>query len=220
MDVERPCSWMLQLPIATLRCATHDVATYPWSPAEGCALPVAQVCHVCVRAAVPVASRFFWYFLCPRCRSIEARLARPLGHHSMTPHDGQAGNGRSSVYGRLFRDRLGGLEVEGVAVADDAGGARGANRVVTRDVSGEGSLWLTRLTGHKVEVATAMADEAFAGEDADPIPWAQWSERFPASALASARAYQEYVERLHPWIETVEPRVTDVEWLVGLVAAG
>lgn len=145
MDVERPCSWMLRLPSATLQCAAHDVDTYPWFPAEGCELPVAQVCHVCVRAVVPIASRFFWYLLCPRCRSIEAHLARPLGQQSMTPLDGHAGNGRSSVYGR---------------------------------------------------------------------------ERFPASALASARAYQEYVERLHPWIETVEPRVTDVEWLAGLIGQG
>lgn len=31
------------------------------------------------------------------------------------------------------------------------------------------------------------------------------------------RAYQAYIAHVHPWIDTIEPRTADLDWLTALV---
>lgn len=222
MALPAPCSWQLTLPNAGLRCAVHDESAYPWRSVPGCALPVAQVCHACVRAAVPIEHRFSWSFLCHTCATIDTALGRRHGASAMTPHCGQSGTDRETVFGRLHPDRVSRLEVVEASAAPG-----GLARLETRDVRPEGDGWLRQLADHRAMRASVMVvalrGEACAApgseeaEEAMRIPWAEWQEAFPPSARASAEAYQGYVGRLHPWVHEVEPAVSDVDWVVGLV---
>ncbi|MBC7290634.1 MAG: hypothetical protein H5T83_04755, partial [Actinotalea sp.] len=178
--------------------------TYPWSRARGCDLPVATLCHVCRRTAVPVAHRFGWWFLCDRCRSIEARLAAPFGLREMTPFRG-SGDGRGTVMGLVRPDLLPRAE-RSQTIDDD-----GARVVVTRTVAPVGGTGLDRL------FAFARSEtRRIAGDAERDVPWDAWRSDHPASAAASAAAYRRFVETTHPWIDTLEPRTADLAWLATL----
>lgn len=223
MTPQNPCSWELVLPHASLRCVAHDEPAFPWRPVPGCALPVAQVCHVCVRAVVPIEGRFSWSHLCRDCAAIDVALGGLHGAAAMTPHRGQSGADRETVFGRLYPDRVSRLEVVEVTVGQD-----GATSLTTRDTAPDGDGWASPLAAHRDGSAAVMgvALRGAAGSMLGPespgrelrIPWAEWQEAFPASARECAMSYQTYVVRLYPWVRKVEPRVKDVEWLAGLLS--
>lgn len=198
------CAWLVRLPTASLVCARHDQPTYPWSRARGCELPVATLCHICRRTPVPVAHRFGWWFLCDRCRAIEAHLAAPFGRREMTPHHGQA-DGAGTVMGLLHPEQL--PRHESTRSVDDDG----ARVVVRRTVDPPGGTGLDRLFRFGSAEAARLA-----GSAERDVPWAAWSSDHPASAAASAGAYRRFIETTHPWIDTVEPRTADLAWLAVL----
>lgn len=201
------CAWLVRLPVGRLVCARHDQPTYPWSRARGCALSVATLCHVCRRTPVPVAHRFGWWFLCDRCRAIEAHLAAPFGLDEMTPYRGQ-GHGELTVMALLFPELLPRHETSETVSAD---GARTRTRVTVDPPDGTG---LTRL------LRFAAAETArLAGSAARDVGFDAWRSDHPASATASAGAYRRFIESTHPWIDSVEPRTADLAWLATLAEA-
>jgi len=203
-----PCSWLVRLPGATLVCAAHDQFTAPWCKAPGCRLPVACLCHICAREAVPVAGRFSWSFLCRTCTRIERALAAPYGLGATTPHRGQQETSRETLFGHLHPERV---DHEDVSIGVSDGGMLSVriNEVEPPDGSPKSGLF-----------SFSRANAQRMGERFDrDVPWVQWQDQFPASARASAEAYQRYVTEVHPWIESVEPRVADLGWLTQLAEA-
>ena len=47
--------------------------------------------------------------------------------------------------------------------------------------------------------------------------WEAWQAAYPATPEAVVAAYQAYVRGVHPWIDSVEPRVADSRWLTALL---
>lgn len=205
----RPCSWLLRVASGGLVCEAHPVDTLPWSRPRDCALPVATACHLCGREAVAIRSRFSWTFACPTCRRIDRALALPYGARSMTPLEGQDGENRGTMFERVHPD---------LADRTHRTESTSTGRLVvsiTDDVPAS-ATGLVRLRRFRVERLVAMAS-ALDPEPVGPfVNWARWQQAFPASAAASAAAYQEFVRTAHPWIDSVEPRVADLEWLITL----
>jgi len=203
-----PCSWLVRLPGATLVCSAHDQFTAPWCQAAGCRLPVACLCHVCAREAVPVAGRFSWSFLCRTCTRIERALAAPYGLGAATPHRGQQESSRETLFGHLHPERV---DHEDVSIAVSDGGTLSVKINEVKPPEGSSTSGLVSF----FRARTQRMGERF---DHD-VPWVQWQEQFPATAGASAEAYQRYITEVHPWIESVEPRVADLGWLTQLAEA-
>ncbi|RHA42632.1 hypothetical protein [Cellulomonas rhizosphaerae] len=127
------CTRMLTFPSGSLTCADHG-SSAPWHIPPGCSLRAATLCQVCLRAVVPVRGRFSWTFLCETCTRIEAVLAEPFAAVALTPHVGQSGAQRSTLFGRLHQDDVYQLEVRQVAVEGRGPGSRTSDvlRVPTR----------------------------------------------------------------------------------------
>lgn len=225
----QPCAWLVRLPHAGLVCVAHDKYTAPWSPALGCALPVATLCHVCARAAVPVEHRFGWSFLCRSCTAIDVGLARPSGAWASTPHTGQSVLDDATLLGRLFPDRVTRRRRTERRTPD------GRRLVVSEEVPPPGDdarallrRFLVAEAGRLAGPLTAPAEgsvEEPAGESARrsptrDVPWQRWRAAHAPSPAASAAAYRRFVESTHPWLDTVEPRTADPAWLATLAATG
>ena len=202
------CNWLVRLPGAGLVCSAHDQFTAPWCKAAGCRLPVACLCHVCAREAVPVAGRFSWSFLCRTCTRIERALAAPYGLGAATPHRGQQESSRETLFGHLHPERV---DHEDVSIAVSDGGTLSVKINEVKPPEGSSTSGLVSF----FRARTQRMGERF---DHD-VPWVQWQEQFPATAGASAEAYQRYITEVHPWIESVEPRVADLGWLTQLAEA-
>ena len=226
MDAVDMCAWQFRIGAVSVSCVAHDDAApvgRQTAAAGRCELRPATVCHICVREVTPRSpypggSRSFG---CERCRRLDRALARPFGARAMTPLEGQS-SVRGSLLGRLFPDRVP-HEVEEVATR--ANGLTMTVRVLTEPDPHP----MTLLRDHARALGLAMVQAAVevnggpaslqnSGENgASVVRWEEWAGCFPASDEASARAYQRYVAQAHPWIETVEPRVADLEWLVGVL---
>ncbi len=221
MDAVETCAWQFRIEAVNLSCVGHDAEAPMQGEARRCALPRATVCHVCVREVLrfyPGSSR---PWICGRCRRLDRALGRAFGASSMTPHDSQLSWSRSSLLGRLFPDRVP-QEVEEVVTRAD--GSTATARLVIQPEHHP----LALLTEHAVALGLAMVEAAVevdggpaslrgAADGEHLVRWDEWAQCFPASDEASARAYQRYVAQAHPWIETVEPRVADLGWLVGVL---
>lgn len=78
-----PCRTLVT-PTGSLVCAAHPVRRpAPWNQPTGCAVGVAQLCHVCAARVVAAHSAYAWGLLCRRCSAIcvadaAARGTRPL----------------------------------------------------------------------------------------------------------------------------------------------
>ena len=248
MDAVETCAWQFQIEAVSLSCVGHDAGTPTQGEAGRCRLPRATVCHLCVREVLhfyPGASR---PWICGRCQRLDRALGRAFGASSMTPHDGQASWSWSSLLGRLFPDRVP-REVEEVVTRADGSTATARLLIkperhpleLLRDHAvalglamvqaaievdgGPATLRETQPRGEGGEGGERGDGEEGGGRgDGEErgghvVRWEEWARCFPASDEASARAYQRYTTQVHPWIETVEPRVADLEWLVGVLGA-
>ena len=171
-------------------------------------VPLGKVCHICHRALgrQVVAERDLgrllaqtaWTKVCGRCASIDAQLAAAYGARMLTPVDPRV-TGGDVLHNRLWGD-----------------GEHGFG---------------TRLRHHHLDAVLALAEEGeaagvkrLAAKYPGGPPWARflrweaWQTLFPPSLDASVRGYQDYVEGVHPWIDSVEPRVADAGWLAGIAA--
>ena len=223
MDAVETCAWQFRIEAVSLSCAVHDPDAVGAPGAAGrCALRRAKVCRLCVREVMPVHPGSSGSLCCGRCQRLDRALARQVGASTMTPLDGHGSSARWSLFGRLFPDRVP-QEVEEVVTRAD-----GSTMTVTVVVQPEPHP-LALLTEHGGALGLAMA-QAAVEVDGGPaslrdggeggghlVRWDEWARCFPASDEASARAYQRYVAQVHPWIDTVEPRVADHEWLAGLL---
>ncbi|MGV8965547.1 MAG: hypothetical protein ACOH2F_04650 [Cellulomonas sp.] len=230
-----PCAWLLRPTSGGLVCAAHPVGASPWFRPRDCDLPVASLCRVCSRAVVPIRSRFSWSFACLTCRRVDAALAAPYRASSMIPLEGSAEANRGTVYERLhpaLADRT--RRTESVVdrrlrvniTADVPASNAGLELLGTfqRGVLGTMSA-VSGLTAILLDPAAVGPVLSTIGHPMDPVRpgpyvrWAEWQSEFPASIAASARAYQLVVRRVHPWIDSVEPRVADLDWLSALAIA-
>lgn len=237
----QPCAWVVRLPHASLVCVVHDQLTAPWCPAPGCALPVATVCHVCARTAVPVEHRFSWSFLCRHCTALDVGLARPSGAWAATPHTAQSVLDDATLLGRLFPDRVarwtrterttpdGRRLVVTEQVPPPSSDARALLRRFLVAEAGRLAARLTAPGEGPVDVLTnGPAGGALDGPPAGSatrsperdVPWEKWHAAHVPSPAASAAAYRRFVESTHPWIDSVEPRTADLAWLTALAADG
>ncbi|MDO8122254.1 hypothetical protein Q6346_13130 [Isoptericola sp. b490] len=206
------CHWVVRLPDGGLRCAVHDVSTAPWNPARGCALPVAGLCQVCAREAVPIDHRFSWSFVCPRCGGIDRAIGRQFGAVSATPIRGQRISVIDTLFGRLHPDRAPAIEVI------EAEARYRATREVPPPLSPYAEL-SARFTNEVGRLAGAIGDVAAPPTCADPsVSLVRWQAARPPSVAASAEAYRRLVVGRHPWLVLLEPRVTDRAWLESLIA--
>ena len=162
-------------------------------------LPVDRLCHICHHATGrPLNGDRQWSIACSRCAAIDALLATFYGARMLTPIDPRV------TGGQVLHNRLWGDGVHGVT-----GRARRQHleavlaMATTAEAAGAESL-TARFPG--------------APPWARVVLWPQWQELFPASLDASVRGYQEYVEVVHPWIDSVEPRITDADWMRGIAA--
>ncbi|MDT0166071.1 hypothetical protein Q9R32_10920 [Actinotalea sp. AC32] len=196
------CVRVVDLDDAGLACGTHPGTPRPW--ARVCDLPVASVCAACARRVVPIRHRFSWSFLCGTCSALDRAIAAPYGAASLTPHHGQADADRGTLWARLFPDRAPTTEVSIGRHGD----------FVTRTVVGS-DAWQARLGGHR---STAVATVATSAGLAGTVAWERFAAIAPASPDATAAGYLAYVTAVHPWVDSVEPRLADLAWLTELVA--
>lgn len=155
---------------------------------------VFAVCHVCQRAPVCKRAGRQVGRACAQCLHIETRIAAAYGARLLTPLDDGWATGNQVLHYRLWGPATPSLEellrnhhlgrVKQLRAEAESLGVRG---LVIRYPGGP--------------------------------PWAlylsegPWSEQYAASRLASVHGYQDYVTAVHPWVDSVEPRVADVEWL-------
>lgn len=203
------CRWYVAPVSARLVCVRHDEFTAPWRHAPGCCLPVALLCAICAREAVEVRYRFGWTFLCRRCTAIDREIARPLGTGELTPHRSPCFEG-ATVFGRLFPARR--ADRQAVPTTDARGGAPEASQ---READPDSALMQLLAFGKAQarHLATTVPEPHHA--PGKPL-WDDWMLTHPVSAHASATAFQRFVEEVHPWIASVEPRVADAAWLAEL----
>jgi hypothetical protein len=162
---------------------------------------VFQVCHVCRRDAAHTARRTRVGDrgrACLRCVRLDARLAHPFGVALLTRLDPTLARLANVLEHRLFPDRL---ELVDPRVKD---AHLAAMQRLAEEAADEG-------------VPRLVVRYPAGPPQSSHVRWEAWQERFPPSDLESARAYQRYVTDLHPWIDSVEPRVADLDWLVGVL---
>ena len=163
---------------------------------EGSAdMALADVCHVCQRATVrqPTEdgrrSR-----ACTPCVAIDAELALAYGARLISPIDDTWATGDDVLHHRLW------------GPAADGVGAR------LRDHHASATMRLND-TAEEAGVQHLVARYPAAPLWASWLRWDAWQRLFPPSPQASAHGYQAYVAAVHPWIDSVEPRIADVAWL-------
>lgn len=160
---------------------------------------ISDLCHVCQRALVrtmlpgsPAARA------CEQCLEIDSALGAPFLARLLTPLDPGRADGRAVLHDRLW----------GAAAASVH----------------------TRLRAHHVREIRRLADQARAvGLEglhvrcpggppwASVVSWDAWTRQFPSSVAARLAGYQRYAAAVHPWIDSVEPRVSDLGWLAETV---
>jgi hypothetical protein len=170
----------------------------PARPATSVNVPLAEVCHVCHRGLLRPSEGAAWTVACARCRRIDRRLGQQHGVTQCTPlWGGSPGVARPNLHQTLLRGP-----------------------------SFEQALDVLRWRHTRETIAMASAEPLarvldVPGDDVDGariVDWATWETSYPATDDAIAAAYQDYVSAVHPWIDSVEPRVGDRSWLVGLLA--
>ena len=186
------CRWLVVPPSLYLACAVHGPRA-PWYTPSGCAAGPATLCQVCLRQVVPCAGPFSWTLLCPTCTRIETRLARPFGVAGLTPHTGQSDTQAETLFALQFPDRVRGPEV------------------VERRRQG-GATWVS-ATHQAPDVSPLHLPLRHAGAELVLLgctargPVTGWLDGHPASARASAAAYQRYAAEQHAWLLAAIPRV-------------
>jgi hypothetical protein len=170
----------------------------PARPATSVNVPLAEVCHVCHRGLIGPSDGSTWSVACGRCRRIDGRLGQEYGLTQCTPlWGGSPGVARPSLHETLMRV-----------------------------LSFEHALDALRWHHTRRTLALASTDAAadlleVPGDDVDAAritDWDAWRAAHPASDDAVAAAYQDFVRAVHPWVDSVEPRVDDRSWLAGLLA--
>jgi hypothetical protein len=148
---------------------------------------------------------------------------------AMIPLEGSAGANRGTLYERLHPDladrtRRTETVVDGrrrVHIADDVPASNAGLELLNTFQRGllaamSAVCGLAAIELDPVAVGPVLSAAGHPMEPAGPGPfvrWEQWQEEFPASVGASARAYQALICQVHPWIDSVEPRVADLAWL-------
>lgn len=171
--------------------------TRPHAARVGTTVALAEVCHICHTQRIPPSDAASWTLACTPCRRLDRRIVADHGLAQCTPlWGGVHGTARPSLQGTLLR----GLPFR---AATDA------------------------LRAHHLEWVTAMAAAegsglvTLAGDDLSRsriVDWETWQAAYPATPEAIVAGYQAYVRGVHPWIDSVEPRVADSRWLTGLLA--
>ncbi|GGC13745.1 hypothetical protein [Cellulomonas carbonis] len=200
-DAPAACVRVVDLDDAGLACGTHPGTPRPW--ARVCDLPVASVCASCARRVVPIRHRFSWSFLCGTCSALDRAIAAPYGAAALTPHHGQADEDRGALWARLFPDRAPGTRV---SIGRDGD-------VHTQTIAGT-DAWHARLGAHRTAAVAAVATAAGL---AGTVEWTRFAAAAPTSPEATAAGYLAYVTAVHPWVDSVEPRVADLAWLTAVV---
>jgi hypothetical protein len=170
----------------------------PARPSTSSSVTVSEVCHVCHRGLIGPSDGSTWSVACARCRRIDRRLGQEYGLTQCTPLWGAApGVPRPSLHGTLMR----GPSFEHALDALRWHHTRRTLALASSDASAD----LLEVPGDDVD-------------DARITDWGAWQAAHPATDDAVAAAYQDFVRTVHPWVDSVEPRVDDRAWLVGLLA--
>jgi hypothetical protein len=175
------------------------ITNVPSRPRTSSAVPLTDVCHICHRGLIRPSDGSAWTVACAQCRRIDRRLGAEYGPTQCTPLWGGApGVARPNLHETLMR----GLPFEQALDALRWHHARGTLALAASDAGPD----LLDVPGDDVDAATIT-------------DWPAWQAAHPATVDAVAEAYQDYVRAVHPWIDSVEPRVADRSWLVGLLGS-
>ena len=165
------------------------------TPEGAAGMALADVCHICHRAPVRAPTDDGRRSkACAPCVAIDAHLATTFGLKLLSPIDDTWGTGDQVLHHRLW-----GPAAQGVATR-------------LRDHHSSATM---RLNGRAESVGVRHLLARFPAGPlwASWLRWDAWQAQFPPSLDMSVRGYQAYVVAVHPWIDSVEPRVADITWL-------
>ncbi|MBI9115824.1 hypothetical protein [Sanguibacter suaedae] len=155
---------------------------------------ISELCHVCHRARVHAQTTIQSLArACTRCLSLDRALGAPFGARLLTPLD------EGTDPGSVLHNRLWGSP----------------GRDLAKRLRAHHHSQVDELTAQARASGLSSLQVRYPGASpiAQMIDWDAWPQEFPAGPEYTVAGYQRYVQEVHPWVDSVEPRVCDTAWL-------